>query len=96
MSYKTTVVVGDLEFEVEFNATPIRHATFHEPAEGGEVEIEGIYFEGIEMMEYLHPNVVKRCEEVAEERASDCMYEEAACAGEDEAERRAEDAMCHD
>ena len=93
MSYRTTVVVGDLEFEVEFNATPYRAATWHEPAEGGEVEIEGISLEGFEMMEYLNEWVVSQCAKACNERASDCMYEERACAGEDAAERRAEDAL---
>ena len=57
-----TITVYEVDFEVEFNATPYVAATFYDPAEGGEVEIEGVYLNGTEVTDMLAQHVMDKIE----------------------------------
>ena len=48
-----TITVLDVDFEVEFNATPFEPCSWDSPASGGEVEVEGVYLDGNDVMGLL-------------------------------------------
>lgn len=81
-----TITISDVELQVEYSATEYRPATFHEPAEGGEVEIEGVYLDGNEVGHMLADWVEARILEQLRSGIAEDQHQ----AEEDEAEAKAE------
>jgi len=88
------ITVCDVDLDVEYDATPYRHATWNDPAEGGEVEITGVCLEGNDVIQLLSDWTLKeiqtqleRIDHTAEAR------EERACAAESYAESRRDDEL---
>ena len=79
---------GDIVLDVEFTATPYIPATYDNPQEGGEVEVQGIYLEGLEVTDILSQWVLDKAEGVAGDSAVELMQERLDSAMEDEAEAK--------
>lgn len=79
--FTTTVYIGDIELEVEFSATELKPAKLSgamcdsRPEEGGEVEIEEIRHNGVDISEIISEKsmttVFQKCSEYAAEALAD-------------------------
>lgn len=85
---KRIVMINDVELTVYFSTTEFRAATFKRPADGGEIEIEGVYIDGNAVGEMLADWVNGRIVEQLREAAGEMKLE----AQQAEAERRADEA----
>ena len=56
---QTHIECCGITFEVFYTGTKYRPATYFEPAEGGELEIEEIFIEGVEVSEVLSDSVLE-------------------------------------
>lgn len=97
MPFTKTFFIDDVEFEVEFDASPLVPAktcgpveNCH-PAEGGEVEINSILVGGFEMLDFLSEATISKLLQMCDEAAPEKFEDEANQAGEDAAEARAFD-----
>ena len=96
MSFTKTFYIGDVEFEVEFNASPYIPAKISgppencHPAEGGEVEIESIAIGGFEVTDVISESVRDKLQIMAEEAAPELEAEARESAEAEAAEARAE------
>lgn len=88
-----TVTINDVDMDVEYSGTEYRPATWNDPAEGGEVEIEAVLLDGKDVTELLADWVLDRIREKLEEELQDDLREAKACAGEDRAEALREERM---
>jgi hypothetical protein len=92
---KTTTTVRDIDLEIEFDYTPGHRAVMYPidracPEQPPEVEMIGIYLEGMEISALLSQDVIDRCVEAAEEAAYAGDDEERMCAAEAKWEERRE------
>ena len=87
------ITVQGVDFEVEFDYTAYRAATFTNPAEGGEVDILAISIEGYELSALLHDSIVERIKYELETLIPQLEYEEMICAAESREEERRERAL---
>lgn len=78
----------DIVLDVEFTATPYIPATYDNPQEGGEVEVQAIYLEGLEVTDILSQWVLDKAEEVAGDSAAELLQEQCDSDLEDEAEAK--------
>jgi hypothetical protein len=85
---KKSFSADDIVLDVEFTATPYIPATYDDPAEGGEVEVQAIYLEGLEISGILAQWVLDLAEEVAGDSATELMRDQRESDMEDEAEAR--------
>ena len=67
---------GDIVLDVEFTATPYIPATWDDPAEGGEIEVQDIYLEGLCVTQILAQWVLDKAEEVAGDSAAELMSDQ--------------------
>lgn len=88
-----TITSHGVDFEVEYNATQYRAATYWEPAEGGEVEIESIFISDQDVWEILPEKVVSDIQQQLEGGLESDAAEARAQAAEDRAEARYEEMM---
>lgn len=97
MSFTKTFYIGDVEFEVEFEASRYVPAKTYGPvencypAEGGEVEIESICIGEFEVSDVISESTKFRLQQMCEEAAPECFSDQDDQAGEDAAEARAFD-----
>lgn len=85
---KRIVTINDVDLTVYFSTTDFRAATFSQPADGGEIEIEAIYLEGNEISELLADAITEQIVDKLRQEAAEMQRE----AEEGEAERRADEA----
>ena len=94
MSFTKTFFIDDVEFEVEFDATPFVPAKTYgpvencHPAEGGETDVTSVIVGGFEMLDFLNAATLKKLNEMASEAAPEMFSDLADQAGEDAAEAR--------
>lgn len=95
-NFKKTFYIGDVEFEVEFNASPYVPAKISGPpencypAEGGEVELESIMIGEFEVTDVISESVRDKLQIMAEEAAPELEAEARESAEAEAAEARAE------
>jgi hypothetical protein len=86
MTSTKTITINDVDLDVVYSATKFVPATFHDPAEGGEVEIEDVYLEGNELSGMLADWVMA---EILD-KLKDVLGDDERQAEEDAAEAKAE------
>ena len=84
----TKIECCGITFEVFYTGTEYRPATYFEPAEGGELEMEEIFIEGVEVSEVISDSVL----EMIRSKLEASLDEDLQSAAEDAAEGRAFDA----
>lgn len=88
-----TIIVCGVSVTVDFDYTPYRAATFHDPAEGGDVDVNEIYIGGEEISGIVTEKFCDAVREKLEEELPAVEAEERACAEEERAERIHEERM---
>lgn len=85
------VTINDVDLDVEYTGTEYRPATWHDPAEGGEVEVKAVLLDGKDVTEMLADWVMDRIQTTLESELQDDLREERESAEMDRAEALAEE-----
>lgn len=88
-----TISIGGIGFDVTYTAATYRPATYFQPAEGGDIEIESIEYNGLDFSDVLSDialiKVIEKVRAIVGD-ASEREAEERACAAEAREDERRE------
>ena len=88
-----TISIGGIGFDVTYTAAARRPATYFQPAEGGEIEIDTIEYNGMDFFDVLSDGAIATAQEKIRAivgDAADREAEERACAAEAREDERRE------
>lgn len=88
-----TISIGGIGFDVTYTAAARRPATYFQPAEGGEIEIEAIEYNGLDFCDVLSDGAIATAREKIRAIVGDAAEREAeerACAAEAREDERRE------
>jgi len=92
MEFTKTVYIGDIEFEVTFDATESKPAKLWgdnaHPAEGGEAEVSSAEINGVDVWELLSQTTQNKINQAVLEMVDDCFADADDTAMADAAEHR--------